>query len=878
MKKTNNQITPPRLAERLLLWFLKDELAEEVQGDLEEKFFQKGRLSSLSKAKRNYWVQVFGYLRPFALKKINSPRIFRSKNNAMFKHNLLISYRNLLKNKAYSIINIGGLAAGMTVALLIGLWVNDELSYNKYHDNYDRIVQVMHQRERNNGEVMTNTSQVSQLGPHLKEAYSHFFEKVVLMPWRTEEVLLSVDQSSFTQTGRYMQVDGPDLLGLKMIRGTQNGLEDMSSIMLSESLAEKLFGDTDPMAKSVKLRAGRELLVTGVYQDIPKNSAFNDANFVAPLRLFYNNDPGFFQWSNYNMAVFAELKAGVDHETVSKAIEETMFPHMKGDRKPRAFVKPMSDWHLNAYYENGVLKTSPRLRFIWIYATIGAFVLLLACINFMNLSTARSQKRMKEVGVRKAIGSHRTDLIRQFLSESFLFVFLAFGLSIGAIVALLSWFNGIAEKTIALPFANPSFWLTALVFTFATALLAGAYPSFYLSSFRPIQALRGTVKFGTGGKKLRQALVVFQFAISIALIIGTITIHSQTQFAKNRPVGYSQEGLITLRAQNQEYGGIFETLQTELKGTGMVSEIAQANYPLTNTLGQNQGFDWTGAPEEREFSFNTIFVRPEYGKTVGWKILKGRDFDRNIAADMDKGIIISESAAKVMNLEDPIGKKVRRKDGFNGKNEYTIVGVATDMIKESPFEPAMPAFIFPMDADMRFLLIRVNPSANLSDALPKIESTWRSLAPTHPFEYNFVDDQYALKFAEEERISSLITFFSILAILISILGLYGLASFVSEQRTKEVGIRKILGATLMSIWKLLSKDFAILIIIASVIAVPISYTSLNQWLDSYQYSIDLEWWVFAVAIISALVVTLLIVSIQTLRAATLNPVKSLRTE
>lgn len=875
MRKKRKHIAPPYLAEKFLLWFLKDELAEEVQGDLEEKFNKRARLDSLKKARRNYWVQVINYLRPFALKKA----LFKySNSNTMLKHNFLIGYRNLLRNKAYSLINIGGLAAGMTVALLIGLWINDEMSFNKYHDKYDRIVQVMHQRERNNGETMTNTSQVSQLGPHLKENFGHFFERVVLMPWRTGEILLSVDQNSYNQTGRYMQPEGPELLGLKMILGTHNSLEEMNSIMLSESMARKLFGDESPMGKTVQLRARTDLFVTGVYEDIPKNSAFNDANFVAPLRLFYDNDPGFFQWSNYNMAVFAELKPGVRQEVVSEAIAETMFPHMEGERKPRAFVMPMKDWHLNSYYENGIQKTSPRVRFIWIYGTIGVFVLLLACINFMNLSTARSQKRMKEVGVRKAIGSLRAQLTRQFLSESFLFVIMAFGLSLVAIVTLLPWFNGIADKSIELPFTNINFWLFAMAFMLTTAFLAGAYPAFYLSSFRPIQALRGTLKFGKSGTRLRQGLVVFQFAISIALIIATITIHNQTQYAKNRPVGYSQEGLITLRAQNGEYAGIFETLQTELKKTGVVTEIAQANYPLTNTFGQNDGFDWSGQPEEREYSFNTIFVRPEYGKTVGWTILQGRDFNRDFASDMDNGVIISESALKAMNLEDPIGKKVRTQRGFNGKNEYTIVGVATDMIKDSPFEPPMPAFIFPMDADLRFLLIRVSPDVSLSDALPKIETTWRSLAPTHPFQYSFVDDQYALKFREEERISSLATFFSALAILISILGLYGLASFVAEQRIKEVSIRKILGATLGSLWKLLSTDFAILILLASVIAVPISYSSLSQWLDSYEYSITLEWWIFALAISSALAVTLLIVSIQTVKAALTNPVKSLRTE
>ncbi len=870
-----NQITPPKLAKRILCWFLKDELAEEVLGDLEEKFNSTIVTKSVSRAKRNYWSQVINYVRPFAFKKT---LFIRSNHNIMLRHNLLIGYRNLLKNKAYSFINIGGLVMGMTVALLIGLWVNDELAYNKYHDKYDRIVQVMHQRARSNGEIMTNVAQVSQLGPHLKQNFGHFFKEVVMMPYRTEESLLSVNRNTFSQTGRFMQEDGPSLLGLKMIQGTYGGLKEVNSIMLSQSMAKKLFGDVDPIGELVQFKAKTDLIVTGIYQDIPKNSVFNDAHFICPLKLSYGSDPGFFKWDNYNSAVFGELKPGIRHEDVSAAIEETMFAHMEGESKPRAFIIPMKDWHLNAYYENGIKKTSPRIRFIWFYTALGIFVLLLACINFMNLSTARSQKRMKEVGVRKAIGSLRAQLRRQFLSESFLYVFLAFGLSLVVLASLLPWFNQTSEKSIQMPMNNLSFWLSSLAFITITAFLAGAYPAYYMSSFRPIQALRGSIKFGKGGVKLRQVLVVFQFTISIALIIGTITIHNQTQFIKNRPVGYSQEGLITVPYQNQEYVGIFKSLQTELKKTGMVTEIAQANYPLTNTRGQTGGFDWTGQEEERDLIFNTVFVTPEYGKTVGWTILQGRDFDRNLQSDMDNGVIISESALKMMNLEDPIGKKIKAQRGWNGKNEYTIIGVASDMIKGSPFEPPLPALLFPIDADLRFLFIRVNPQASLSEAIPKIENTWRELAPTHPFMYSFVDDEYALKFKEEERISSLATFFSILAILISTLGLYGLAAFVTEQRIKEVGIRKILGASLKNLWKLLSSDFVILIGIASAIAVPISYSPLSQWLNSYEYSISLNWWIFAIATLGSLAVTLLIVSIQTMRAALSNPVKSLRIE
>ena len=333
-----------------------------------------------------------------------------------------------------------------------------------------------------------------------------------------------------------------------------------------------------------------------------------------------------------------------------------------------------------------------------------------------------------------------------------------------------------------------------------------------------------------------------------------------------------------MRAQNQEYKGKYETLRAELKKTGMVTEIAQSGTALINTVGQTGGFDWTGTEEEREVIFNYVFVRPEYGKTIGWEMLKGRDFDRTLSSDLNNGVIISESAALLIGLEDPIGHKIRAKNGFNGKTEYTIIGVATDMVKGSPFEAPVPAIIFPIDADLSWLLIRIDPAVSLSKAIPVIEETWNNLAPTHPFNYQFVDDLYANKFKEEEKISSLATFFSILAILISVLGLYGLAAFVTEQRSKEVGIRKILGASLGDLWQSLSRNFIILVIVSSVISIPIAYSALSQWLATYEYRITLEWWIFAVACTGTLVIALLTVSSQTIKAALINPSKSLKME
>lgn len=871
-----NHIAPPKLARHFLLWFLRSDLAEEVLGDLDEKFYTTLKNKSKTKARRNYWYQVINYLRPFAFKLFKSPQSFGANKTTMIKHNLLVSYRNITKNKVHSFISIAGLSLGMIVTILMGLWVADELSFNKYHKNHDRIVQVLHQRARSNGEIMTNSSQVSQLGPHLMEAFPHFFEKVVLMPFRSEEVLLSKENISFYETGRYMQADALEMLGIEMIYGSYDGLTDAKSIMLSESLSKKLFNLKNPIGELVKLKTRTDLKVTGVYKDIPKNSEFSNSQFILPFTLSYGNDPAFFKWDDYNTAVYGQLKPNIDVEQVSLAIREVMFPYMES--KPTAFVVPMKDWHLNNYYENGIKKTSPRLRFVWLNAIIGAFVLSLACINFMNLSTARSQKRMKEIGLRKAIGSVRGQLIKYFLLESFLYTFFAFLISLISATALLPWFNQIAEKSLTIPLESMVFWLASISFILLTSLLAGGYPALHLSSLNPIKALSGSQKSFRSKGWARQGLVIFQFTISIFLIISTIAIHNQTQHAKNRPIGYSQNGLIMMKRQNQEYAGKYETLRAELKNTGMVSEVTQSATSLISTVGQTGGFDWTGTEEEREVIFNYVFVRPEFGKTVGWKMLEGRDFDKTLSSDLNNGVIISESAALLIGLDDPIGHKIRAKNGFNGKKEFTIIGVATDMVKDSPFKAPVPAIIFPYDGDLRWLIIRIDPAVSLSKAIPVIKETWNNLAPTHPFNYQFVDDLYANKFREEEKISSLATFFSTIAILISALGLYGLAAFVAEQRTKEVGIRKILGASLASIWQLLSKDFVILIVISSIISIPVAYSILSKWLASYEYSIALEWWIFAAACIGTLCIALLIVSSQTIKAAAINPSKSLKVE
>ncbi len=874
-----NNILPPKLATRFLLWFLRDDLAEEVLGDLEEKFYDKLEGSSAFQARLDYWYQIFNYLRPFAIKNLNFITY-----HTMYKSYFKIGWRNLLKNKGYSLINIGGLAAGMAVAMLIALWIYDELSFNKYHDNYDRIAQVM-RNEVWEGNLETDESMVTGLATLLRTTYSDQFQYVV-MATQPADHIIAKDEVKFSEPGRFMHPEAPEMLSLKMLYGTRNGLSDMHSIVIAESVAKKLFGDANPINQQVKIDGQMEVIVTGVYEDIPYNSEFNDLKIIAPMDLFMsvNTWTDYNSWNNYFMRIYAQLPPAADPKTgfkaVSAVIKDTMKDHEEKDtyqEKEGILLHPMSRWHLYSKFENGESVGNERLLFVWLNGIIGIFVLLLACINFMNLNTARSEKRAKEVGIRKAIGSLRSQLIYQFFSESFLVAFLAFVFSILLALALLPWFNDLSGKEMQLPFANPYFWLICLAVTFITGLLAGSYPALYLSSFDPVKVLKGTFRVGRFASVPRKVLVVFQFTISIALIIGTIIVYQQIQFAKNRPVGYSRAGLLTLPASSADYRGKYDALRTQLKNTGVVSEVAEANYPLTNTLGNNTGFDWPGRDPSFDPSFNTIVVTPEYGETVGWEVVAGRGFSRDFSTDA-LGVVINESALKVMGLDNPIGETIRFKRDYFGGNEFTIIGVVKDMIKGSPYEPASPSIIFPSIYDMSWLFIKINPNESASVALPKIEAVFKDLIPSVPFDYKFVDDEYDAKFRAEERIGKLAAFFTIFAIFISCLGLFALASFVAEQRTKEIGIRKVLGATVPQLWQKLSADFVRLVLISCFIAIPLAYYLLNNWLQTYQYHTEISWLVLAAAGFGALVITLLTVSYQTIKAALINPVKSLRSE
>lgn len=803
----------------------------------------------------------------------------------MFRTYFKTAWRNLIKNKFSSFINIGGLAIGMAVAMLIGLWVYDEVTFNKSHQNYESVAQVRRYfTDPNTHETNGVDNMHYPTAAILKSNYSQYFKHVVMAWWLSDYTVSDADKK-IVRKGEFIEPEGLDMLSLKMLKGNYNSLNDMHSAVISKSTAKAFFGNDDPVNKSLTINNKIDVIVRGVYEDIPANSTYGDVQFFAPWSLWVASNDWIQQtensWDNSSFPVFVQLKPNISMATASAAIKDFYYNSVPKEvatgmkqYKMEAFLYPMKDWHLYSDFKNG-LPDGGRITFVWLFGIVGIFVLLLACINFMNLSTARAEKRAREVGIRKALGSLKRQLIQQFLIESFLVVVLAFILSLLLVILSLPWFNSLADKRMSIPFSFPLFWLINLAFIIITALLAGAYPSFYLSAFQPVKVLKGTLRLGRLASLPRKALVVVQFTVSVILIIGTIVVYKQIQFAQNRPVGYNSAGLITIPKNDPGYDGKTDVLRNELLNTGVVEDMELSSSPMTDVWNNSSDFDWVGK-QPREYSFAVTNVSYGFGKMVRWQFIAGRNFSKDFATDSNK-IIINETAAKDMGFKNPIGQVVKF---AGGTKSVQIIGVIKDMIMGSPYEPVKRGIFF-LDAKNKAasqIEIKIKPTVSANAALPKIEAVFRSIVPSAMFNYKFVDEEYAKKFSQEQRIGELSTFFACLAIFISCLGLFGLASFVAEQRTKEIGVRKVIGASVFNIWNLLSKEFIGLVIISLLIASPIAYILMNNWVQKYTYHTSVSWWIFIVAGAGSLLITLFTVSYQAIKAALTNPVKSLRTE
>jgi ABC-type antimicrobial peptide transport system permease subunit len=714
------------------------------------------------------------------------------------------------------------------------------------------------------------------MAEEIRRVYGNGFKYVLQSSWNNDHGLAYGDKI-ILKPGSYFEPEVIDMLSLKILAGSKDGLKEMNTIVLSQSVATAIFGKEDPIGKMIRVDNKANVKVTAVYEDLPENTSFKDLTIILPWQLYLSQNPWIKKmdtpWGSNFTQTFAQVADNVDIEKLSARIRDVKLNKTAAEDKrykPIVFLHPMRKWHLYEDWKDAI-NTGGRIETVWLFGIIGIFVLLLACINFMNLSTARSEKRAKEVGVRKTIGSNRKQLIVQFFSESVLTAVIAFVFSILLASLIMPFFNSVADKKMAIPWGNPVFWLIGICLSILTGLLAGLYPALFLSSFQPVKVLKGTYRVGRYASLPRKVLVVTQFTISIVLIIGTIIVYKQINMGMQRPIGYVRDGLIT-HSVSDEMHKHFEALRTELKNSGAVVEMAESGSPTTGVWNTNGGIDWEGKDPNFAVDFPNNATTWEYGKTIGWKIKQGRDFSREFASD-SLAFILNESAVAFIGLKDPLGKIIHWEH-----KPYRVIGVVEDMLVQSPYKPVRASIWHISTEQQNVFIMKMNPSWSVSRTLAKIENTFKKYDPASPFKAQFTDEQFANKFDNEKRIGKLSTFFAILAVFISCLGLFGLTSFMAEQRVKEIGIRNVLGASVLNIWQLLSKDFILLVMLSCLIAIPIAFYYMHTWLQKYDFRTAISWWVFALSAIGALAITLITVSFQAIKAALANPVKSLRTE
>jgi len=793
----------------------------------------------------------------------------------MLRNYLKTAWRNIKRSKAHSVINITGLSVGMAVALLIGLWIHDEVYFDRNFSNYDRIGQVI-QNVTNNGEVQTWTSVPYPLAEELRKKYGSDFKRVV-MSTGTYPNILSHDDKRLYKTGGYFEKGTLELFTVHMLQGDWHSLDDASSIVISLSTAKAYFIGENPINKVLKIEQQPDLKVTGVYEDFPQNSSLAGVDYMANWDYFFNLPDGIKgvedPWRPNAFMLYVEMNPNASFATASARIKDAKLKNVNAQlakKKPALFIQPMREWHLYGEFRNGV-NVGGRITYVWLFGIIGVFVLLLACINFMNLSTAKSEKRAREVGIRKAIGSLRNQLIIQFFAESIMIVVFALVLSLILVQLLLPFFNGVADKKMSIPWSNAIFWSMTVVFSLFTGLVAGSYPALYLSSFQPVKVLKGVFKAGRGAAVPRKVLLVIQFTVSVTLIIGTFVVYQQIQFAKDRPIGYNRASLVSLPFNNDLHQH-FDAIQQDLFKSETVVMLAESGAPPTATYSSTSGISWPGKDPNLSIDFPNVPVSYDFGKTIGWEIKEGRDFSRAFLTD-SSACILNESAITFMGLKNPVGQQIQW-----WKNSLTIIGVVRDLVMQSPYSQVRPTVFFLSNEPGNVLVAKLNPKQPAKASIAKIEEVYKQYAPTLPFTYEFVDESYAKKFGNEERVGKLAGFFALLAIGISCLGLFGLASFMAEQRTKEIGLRKVLGASVFAVWRLLSKDFVYLVLVSCLIAAPLTYWLMHNWLQNFQYRATISAWIFVIACFGSLLITICVVSYQSIKAALANPIKSLRTE
>jgi ABC-type antimicrobial peptide transport system permease subunit len=791
----------------------------------------------------------------------------------MLENYFKIACRNLVREKGYAFINIAGLAVGMAAAMLIFLWIENELTFDRFYPKTKRLSQV-YNRDIIGGEPHVWGTTPAPLALALIRDYPEVEDAA---RYRSTNLLLAANDKFLNVEGSFADPGFLNMFDFPVLAGNRHkALAANSNIVITKSLAEKLFGTTDVLGKTIRIERKDNFMITAVLDNIPSNSSFKAVEYVLPwnysVALGWTND----NWSNNNYYTYVLLDQKSNAEAVNDKIKHVTVSHLKGvmeDPSHREiFLNPADKWHLYSKEEHGQL-VDGRIVTVRLFGIIAAFILLIACVNFINLSTARSDKRAKEVGIRKVAGAPKLTLVFQFISESVILAFLSGIVAFAIVWAFIPSFNTLINTQLSPDFTSLSFLLPALAFVFFTGLLAGSYPAFFLANFQPLKVMKGTYRSARTSFSPRKGLVILQFTFAIVLIISTLIIKQQINHAQNRSNGYDKNNLVFTYLQG-DLGKHYAPLQQELLASGAVASISKSIGPITQLNTRQWGVSWPGSTQkDKDQEFVPFGTDIDFLKTNGVKLVAGREIDIRKYPSDSLALMLNESAVKAMRLNDPVGVKVK----FSGK-EWNVVGVVKDFIFASPYDKINPVLVYGPARDLPWTSIRLNPANSTAINLEIVRAIFKKHNPEYPFEYTFADESYQAKFAEEQRTGKLTGFFTGLTIFISCLGLFGLAAFSAQQRTKEIGVRKVLGASVTSIIQMLSTEFVKLVLIAFLVASPVAWYAMDKWLQDYNYRISIEWNVFATTLVLIILLVLITVSFQAIKAALMNPVKSLKVD
>jgi len=884
---------PPPLASKFLKWFCAPNLYESIQGDLEEEYGFQVKKVGERKANLYYWWEVLGFVKWKYTKR--KPEQYSSNHYftiAMIQTYFKIAYRNLTWNKGYSALTIVSLTLGFAVSLLSVLYIQDELSYDQFNSKAERMYRI-NSDITFSGKTTAGAVSPTPMGQTLKQDFPEI-ESVTRLGKYGSQLVKSTQSAIREQRIVYADSTVFDVFTLPLLQGNSSkALADPQSVVISRSMAQKYFGNTNALNRTLTFNINEVRKVTGVMEDMPEQSHFH-ADFLLPI--YETKDAKVNKWGNHIFNTYVVLKPGTEPKSVEAKFEQILQTYLdpalkqyfqttltetrKAGNNYSYLLMPVTAIHLYSDRQ-GELAPNGSIQYIYVFVLIGLFILLIAVFNFINLTTARSVKRAREVGVRKVMGSNRFVLICQFLSESFLITFLALVVGILLLYSFLPTFNSLADKHL---FVEKSVNIVSILYilamTFVVSILAGLYPAFYLSSFQPIKALKG-LRMPAKSQGLRSFLVIFQFGLSVLLIIGTLLINRQLQYIQTKRVGFDKEQVITVKTSLSTKSEVLTFRNEVIRNPAVQNGTVSGFLPVTSERWNDMWYSKQEIIPENAINMQEWMVDPNYIQTLGMQVIQGRDFIDGRISD-SSAVIINERAASQFGLQNPIGQIIHKPGG----EQLTIIGVVKDFHYESLRSKIEPVGLVingvaidrPLEKSfLSAVSFRLN-TKNLSSALASIEKKWKQIAPGQPFEYSFMSEDFEAMYRSEQRIEQIFTIFSTIAILIACLGLFGLSAFSAEQRTKEIGVRKVLGASVASIAALLSKDFLKPVLIAIVIAFPIGWYAVHIWLQDFAYKIEIEWWIFALASLLSLGIALLTISFQSIKAALMNPVKSLKSE